>query len=169
MAETIAHIIYKNGTTVGFCLESDPARAQVYAEVAYRPGPDEWITVAGLTLSDGLADLERSVKTLESLRPHWAQGYTSDSMAAQASTAALSQLWEMLGATNQTEAVQRVTILQGIARGDVWVTPLPRQYAVQSITGAHIGMWSKREDAVAAMREYEGSSLIELAEVPRHG
>ncbi len=115
MAEVIAHIIYKNGTTVGFCLETDAVRAQIYGEVAY--GGDGWITVAGLTLADGLAELERSVKTLESLRPHWAQGYTSDSIAAQGSIASLAQLWDMLGATNQTEAVERVTILQGVARG----------------------------------------------------
>lgn len=49
--------------------------------------------------------------TLEAMRPHWAQGYTSDSTAAQASTAALSQLWGLLGVTSQTEAVAALKTL----------------------------------------------------------
>jgi hypothetical protein len=46
-----------------------------------------------------------TVDTLERLRPHWAQGYSSDSMAAQASTAALAGIWEILGVSDQTSAV----------------------------------------------------------------
>ena len=45
------------------------------------------------------------IAVLESARPHWAKGYSSDGVAAQVSTAALSTLWEMLGVSNQTEAV----------------------------------------------------------------
>lgn len=44
----------------------------------------------------------------ESIRPHWAQGYTSDSMAAQAQTAALSQLWELLNVKDQSAAVAKI-------------------------------------------------------------
>jgi hypothetical protein len=51
------------------------------------------------------ARLERANEALEQLRPVWAQGWTEDSMAAQASSSALSELWEMLGAGNQTQAV----------------------------------------------------------------
>lgn len=49
---------------------------------------------------------------LEKLRPHWAQGYSSDSMAAQTATSALSKLWEKLGARHQTEACQKLDRLQ---------------------------------------------------------
>lgn len=74
-------------------------------------------------------------------------------------------VWSALGATTEAEALERITILQGIARGDLWVTPRHgRHYAVTSISGMHIGMWPKREDALAVMREYEGSSLTELVE-----
>lgn len=52
--------------------------------------------------------LAQEVASLEALRPHWAQGYTSDSVAAQASTAALSQLWDMLKVESQTDAVIRL-------------------------------------------------------------
>lgn len=42
---------------------------------------------------------------LEQLRPVWAQGYTSESEAAQASANALSELWQLLHATDQTQAM----------------------------------------------------------------
>jgi len=57
--------------------------------------------------------LERSNIALESLRPVWAQGYSSDSEAAQASAAALSEIWERLGVHNQTAAMQRLNDLLG--------------------------------------------------------
>jgi hypothetical protein len=58
-----------------------------------------------------LARLERAEKTvaaLEQLRPVWAQGYTSESIAAQTSAAALSRLWKMLDARCQTDAVMKL-------------------------------------------------------------
>lgn len=54
------------------------------------------------------AGLREQVEYLESLRPHWAKGYSSDSIAAQTSTSALVELWKMLGVKNQTMAVQRL-------------------------------------------------------------
>lgn len=51
----------------------------------------------------------------EQMRPHWAKGFTDDSMAAQAQTNALSELWVMLGVENQTAAVER---LQALIRQD---------------------------------------------------
>lgn len=42
---------------------------------------------------------------VESLRPQWAQGYTSDSMAAQSSSDALQSLWTKLRVNNQTDAM----------------------------------------------------------------
>ena len=45
------------------------------------------------------------LETVEALRPHWAQGYSSDGVAAQTMSAALSQLWGLLGVSNQTDAM----------------------------------------------------------------
>jgi hypothetical protein len=56
----------------------------------------------------------REIEALEKLRPHWANGYTSDSVAAQASTAALSTVWEMLEVRNQTEAVMKLRRLHEV-------------------------------------------------------
>jgi len=64
-------------------------------------------------LREKVASQEREIKALESLRPHWAQGYSSDSLAAQASTAALSDFWDLLGVDNQTEGVQKLKTLLG--------------------------------------------------------
>ena len=61
--------------------------------------------------TDRLAIAEARVATLEKLRPHWAQGYSSDSIAAQASTAALVHLFLLIGAKDQTDAVQKLTAL----------------------------------------------------------
>lgn len=50
----------------------------------------------------------------EAMRPHWAKGYTSDSMAAQAQTAALAQVWQLLGVDNQTACMQKLRELVGV-------------------------------------------------------
>lgn len=55
--------------------------------------------------------LRKQVEALEQLRPQWAQGYTSDSMAAQASTTALSELWKLLGVEDQTTACAKLRAL----------------------------------------------------------
>jgi hypothetical protein len=51
---------------------------------------------------------EQERDTLEMLRPVWAQGWTTDSIAAQCSSAALTQLWGLLGVVNQTEAATKL-------------------------------------------------------------
>ena len=48
---------------------------------------------------------------LEGMRPVWAQGWTSDSQAAQASSIALSELWELLEVKDQTAAIERLKSL----------------------------------------------------------
>ena len=58
------------------------------------------------------AALQQRVTALETLRPAWAMGHTSDSVAAQASAAALAQVWCALGAANQTEAMVALRGLQ---------------------------------------------------------
>lgn len=83
---------------------------------------------------------------------------------------AINEVWQALGATTEAEALERVTILQAIARGDVWVTPRHRRhYAVHSVSGAHVGLWPTRETAVEVLRDYPGGTLTELVEVPHHG
>ena len=56
--------------------------------------------------------LHRQIEALEALRPHWAQGHTTDSVVAQVATGATLQLWDMLGVTNQTDAVVELRALQ---------------------------------------------------------
>ncbi|MEB2845904.1 hypothetical protein [Endobacterium cereale] len=59
-------------------------------------------------LVDRLRAAEAKIEILEGLRPHWAKGYSSDSVAAQATTAALNQIWKLLGVENQTSAVMKL-------------------------------------------------------------
>ena len=59
-----------------------------------------------------ILELRERVVALEKLRPHWAKGYTNDSVAAQMCAAALSNLWEALEVKNQTEAIQQIERLQ---------------------------------------------------------
>lgn len=53
-------------------------------------------------------ELQSKIDVLEQLRPIWAKGYTDDGLAASSLGNALSQLWKMLGVTDQTAAVQRL-------------------------------------------------------------
>ena len=45
---------------------------------------------------------------LEKLRPHWAKGYSSDSIAAQSKTDALNSIWSLLKVNNQTHALCKI-------------------------------------------------------------
>jgi hypothetical protein len=68
-------------------------------------------------LAKAIWELKRNNDALEVLRPVWAQGWTNDSNAAQASGAALAQLWNMLGVQDQTQAVVTLAELKGEDRG----------------------------------------------------
>jgi hypothetical protein len=57
-----------------------------------------------------------TIDALERLRPHWAMGFTSDSIAAQTTITALNQIWSMLGVDNQTAAMDRLRQLTGAER-----------------------------------------------------
>jgi len=61
--------------------------------------------------ADQIECLENRLAIIESDRPHWAKGYTSDGVAAQVSFGALSTLWHILGVDNQTEAVRKLRML----------------------------------------------------------
>ena len=79
---------------------------------------DDWDAAADRIeeLEGKLARLVRKIEGLEALRPVWAHGWTDDSVAAQTSSNALSQLWEMLGAKDQTQAVATLAELKGQER-----------------------------------------------------
>lgn len=51
-------------------------------------------------------------KILEELRPVWAQGHSSDSVAAQVTSTAIGQIWRELGVENQTDAMSALRELQ---------------------------------------------------------
>jgi len=51
---------------------------------------------------------QKTIEVLEQLRPVWAKGHSSDSVAAQVSYSALTEIWKILGVTNQTEAIQKL-------------------------------------------------------------
>lgn len=54
------------------------------------------------------AALSRSLAAAEAMRPHWAEGYSSDGVAAQVTATALNGLWDLLGTKNQTEAMAKL-------------------------------------------------------------
>ncbi len=51
-------------------------------------------------------DLERQVNDLEALRPLWAQGYSSDSIAAQSLGNVVADYWGILGVDNHTAGMR---------------------------------------------------------------
>lgn len=60
-----------------------------------------------------LLELQKQNAVLERMRPAWAQGHDTASIAAQVNTAALCELWALLGVTNQTAAIARLHELLG--------------------------------------------------------
>lgn len=60
------------------------------------------------------ADLEESLAVERSMRPQWAKGYSSDSVAAQVTSSALHQIWDLLGVKDQTQAVSKLTKQQAL-------------------------------------------------------
>lgn len=70
------------------------------------------------------AALEAARSEIETLRPVWAQGWSTDSLAAQASAAALGQIWKALGVDNQTAAMARLKELGLEGPSHVRVRPL---------------------------------------------
>lgn len=58
-----------------------------------------------------IANLEAELEALRELRPVWAQGYSSESIATQAPADALAQIWAALDVENQTQAAIRLGAL----------------------------------------------------------
>lgn len=57
--------------------------------------------------------LKAHVEALESKRPLWAKGFSSDSVTAQIFADALIELWGLLGVYNQTGAVEKLKRIRG--------------------------------------------------------
>lgn len=82
--------------------------------------------------------LADSLDAVERMRPHWAQGYSSDSLAAQAKAGALSQLWALLDTNDQTQAVMKLSSLKN---------DLARQRELRSDTARLVEALEKYESA----------------------
>lgn len=71
-----------------------------YAMVVNGDDPPRVATVTERELAEEVKQLESQVRHLERLRPVWTAVEST-----QGANAALAQLWEILGADNQTQAV----------------------------------------------------------------
>lgn len=58
--------------------------------------------------------------TLEALRPVRAHGFSSDSVAAQSLGNAVSEMWGILGVSNQTAAMERLRLLVAEKPANIW-------------------------------------------------
>lgn len=64
------------------------------------------------SLKDEKEKLEAQVKDLVAMRPQWAQGYSTDSIAAQSKAIALQQVWDALKVSSQTMCMAQIKHLQ---------------------------------------------------------
>lgn len=62
----------------------------------------------GYSSSEEIKRLQDEIAGLEALRPHWAKGYSSASVAAQVQTTALNEIWKHLGVSNQTACMDKL-------------------------------------------------------------
>jgi hypothetical protein len=84
--------------------------------------------------SNEIAELKEKIAALEKLRPVWAQGHTSDSVAAQVSSGALASIWSVLGVSNQTDCMAALKRLIGPA-------PAPEKEARHPIDDGPVWVW----------------------------
>jgi hypothetical protein len=68
-----------------------------------------------LSLKDEIDLTTKRLAAAEALRPQWAMGYSDDSIAAQLSTSALTQIYGVLGVQNQTQCIEKLHRLINIA------------------------------------------------------
>jgi hypothetical protein len=83
-----------------------------FEALVLRPA-ENLLTASAEAVKDANGRATAAHDMLETMRPVWAQGFTSDSMAAQATSAALAQMWKALGVTDQTAAMAAIRKLQG--------------------------------------------------------
>jgi len=60
---------------------------------------------------DFIARYEDKITYYELIRPHWAQGYTSDGIAASTMLVALTEIYKLLGVKDQTACMQKLNQL----------------------------------------------------------
>lgn len=68
----------------------------------------ELIDAADAVFEAATIKVKQVEETMEQLRPVWAHGWTSDSVAAQSAANALSDLWASLDVKDQTAAVLKL-------------------------------------------------------------
>lgn len=97
------------GITMGFRVcRAEPFVTGAAEEICNALNAAEEVSDEGRSWKEEARIATERVAHLEALRPHWAQGYTSDSIAAQCCLDATLALWKLLGVNNQTEAVIRL-------------------------------------------------------------
>lgn len=69
----------------------------------------ELINAADAIMEAAEIKVKQTQQVMDELRPVWAQGWSTDSEAAQASGNALAELWALLQVDNQTDAVARLS------------------------------------------------------------
>lgn len=97
------------------------ARQRVEAELV--TPVTELLNATTALVNDESKRAETAERALQELRPVWAQGWSDDSMAAQASANALAEIWQLLGVTDQTEAMQRLRDLIAVGKtapANIW-------------------------------------------------
>lgn len=115
-----------------------------------------WMLVEAIRLKEErdasaakLAKVEGQLAAVERLRPMWAQGHSTDSVAAQVSAAALTSLWDLLGVGNQTSAVVKLKQLLCVSAEPVNARLLEALKAAEDYL-CGITAWTKeQEDALS--------------------
>jgi hypothetical protein len=74
------------------------------------------LDAAKALVADAEARAVSAEVALKEMRPVWAQGYTSDSQAAQGWSCAVAEMWAFLGAQNQTQAMERLRDLVAVGK-----------------------------------------------------
>lgn len=97
------------------CVAPDGGRYLIRADGDQQP--QGWPVSVPLYSAETVAALQAQIDALELLRPHWAKGYSSDSIAAQTTITALNQIWSILGVDNQTAAMDRLRQLTATKDG----------------------------------------------------
>lgn len=92
------------------------ARAKQHVEQTLVNPVTELLEATTAVVAEARFERDEAKRLLEQMRPVWAQGFSTDSEAAQAATNAMSEMWAILGVDNQTAAMERLRRLTGKER-----------------------------------------------------
>ena len=108
-----------------------------------------------IELEESLEIWKKRVDTLEGLRPFWAKGFSDDSIAAQMSCAALSQIFRLLGVVTQTDAVKKIaTLTAKVERLQGELSDVTEKASACSATADQaISRFDKAADDATALRQ----------------